>query len=247
MNSLKNYIFNGKGIAAKYIALLSLLFVLVICFGLGGYYNFLAEQFGALPSRLAPLEIKNGVLTQPANQILKDEIFLDEAKSFSFPIVIDGTTDNIETSDLPQGIYLSRTKLYIKSNSKTEVREFPQNSSLLLEPRDYTNEIMDYKFISLAYCALILFMIFFFWMLLYTYVIALCSYLVSIFFRKKYSLDLRMRLSFSLLVLISACEFIGALMGLSFSFFVKLLFLLVLQALFMLKDSEDSSENDNLG
>lgn len=244
MNSLKNYILFGKGIAAKYIALLSLLFTVLICFGLGDYYNFIAEQFGAIPNRIAPLEIKNGVLTQPTNQILKDEIFLDDAKSFSLPIVIDATTDSIETSDLPQGIYLSRTKIYVKSNSKTEVRNFPQNGSFLLEPRDYTNEIMDYKFVILAYCTLILFVIFFLWMLLYTLVVAVCSYLVSAILRKDYTLDQRMRLSFLLLVFISACEFVGVFFGYSLSFFMKLLIILVLQALFMIKGYSQKSETD---
>lgn len=239
MNYFKNYILNGKGIAAIYIAFAALLVTLFISLAVSSFYDITASKAGALAARVAPIKIENGVITVPENQVIVDQVLL--TKKEYLPIIIDTTKDYIETSGMRPGIYLSRTKAFLKSERKIEIREYPD--SFTLEKRDYTEDLKEYKTPVLVVCAVIAFIFSFFWIFLYNLLLALLSYIVSAAVKKDYSFEQRVRLSVLIYILISFAEIPLAFTSTFLSALSKILIICILQAVFMLNDKR---QQDNV-
>lgn len=124
MNKIRNYILNGKGIAAKYLAILSLILTIVITIFFSIIYNVAAEKIGVVPTRIGEIKIENGVIVSPEKQLIRDAFVFDD--NMQLPLIIDTRTDSINTASLGTGVYLSRSKIYVKSDRKTEIYDYPE-------------------------------------------------------------------------------------------------------------------------
>ena len=147
MNKIRNYILNGKGIAAKYLAILSLILTIVITIFFSIIYNVAAEKIGVVPTRIGEIKIENGVIVSPEKQLIRDAFVFDD--NMQLPLIIDTRTDSINTASLGTGVYLSRSKIYVKSDRKTEIYDYPE--ALTIEKRDYTDDIKNYNALQLTF------------------------------------------------------------------------------------------------
>lgn len=236
MNKIRNYILNGKGIAAKYLAILSLVLTIVITIFFSIIYNVAAEKIGVVPTRTGEIKIENGVIVSPEKQLIRDAFVFDD--NMQLPLIIDTRTDSINTASLGTGVYLSRSKIYVKSDRKTEIYDYPE--TLTIEKRDYTDDIKSYNAYASANVFVITFFVVLFWLLLYTMLLSFVSHIVSAIIKKPLAFEQRMRLSAIVLIIYQIGSFVLKFAGITISFFTGLIIMAALQAVFM------SSRDENI-
>lgn len=119
----------------------------------------------------AEIKIENGSYCQSREATYPGCFVFDD--NMQLPLIIDTRTDSINTASLGTGVYLSRSKIYVKSDRKTEIYDYPE--ALTIEKRDYTDDIKNYNAYASAYVFVITFFVVLFWLLLYTMLLSFVS------------------------------------------------------------------------
>ncbi len=195
MNKLSNYISKGRGIGA--FLLLALAFVISM------YFSITAKMvltdsipyIQTIADRMLPLKIENGQVTDPANTIREFDIPIDEEGKDHYLMVIDTTSDALDTSKLTSGIYLSRSYLYAVNAQTKEVRSLKLNGNFELPQKDYTLQMQSGIKWAVLLIAAVLTLGLFIGFLLLNLLFAFCAGLAAAITRKNVSFDTRMRLS----------------------------------------------------
>lgn len=197
MKKILNYISNGQGLGIKYLLLLSAIVSIfsAVVFKISGD-DTLVPNAQKVADEFLPIRIENGVIVEPENTVKSYNIVMGEDSKGveqSFNVVLDTTTDTIDTAGLPQGMYISRKAVYVVE--KGTVRTTNLEDSTYLEKKDYTDTLQTAVTIGCILLAIIGFIVLFVYYLLLTLFYANCSYIVSSIFKKNFEFDLRMRLS----------------------------------------------------
>lgn len=230
MNKILNYISAGTGFGLKIIILISFIASAITAI----YLRNASEQFipGAqnIADKLLPIKISNYTITEPSNIIRDASIDLGttSAGPQRFPIILDTTTDSLNTSNLPSGIYLTRKYIYTVSNK--EVRTVEYAESLDLPKTDYTEQFssfLTYSAVALAVAMLIgMFLAYFLAALFYSFM----AWLLSVILRKPVAFDSRMRLSVLCLFTVYLLTFLIKYAGINLSGWTIFILILAMQA-----------------
>ena len=230
MNKILNYISAGTGFGTKIIILISLIASVITAI----YLRNASEQFipGAqnIADKLLPIKISGHMITDPAGTIRDASIDLGatSAGPQRFPIILDTTTDSLNTSNLPSGIYLTRKYIYTVSDK--EVRTVEYAESLNLPKADYTGQFssfLTYSAAALAVFMLIgMFLAYFLAALFYSFT----AWLLSAILRKTVAFDSRMRLSVLCIFAVYLLAFLIKYIGISLSGWTIFILILIAQA-----------------
>lgn len=192
MKKILNYIANGQGMAMKImliVALASAIFLSALI-KFGG--NQLVPMMQEVADQALPIKIENGVVVEPINT-LKVINLIPMYENISMPFVIDTREDKLDTTELKNGLYMSRTAVYSIANGQTRINQFSGNMNL--PAGDYTNSfraMLTWVAVASGVLGFVLFFVLIFGLSLFY---AGCSYLSSAVMRKNYNFDLRVRLS----------------------------------------------------
>lgn len=194
MSKIFNYILNGKGLGVKFLLILSVIMAIIFTITIKIMGTQLIPYAQSVADQLLPLKIENGIVVEPVDTVRIASIKLNQSSSSdNFPIVIDTREDQLDTNNLKQGIYLSRTTIYMINPN--EVRMKKLDGSFNLPQGDYTEAFKSLLNWTVIFsCVLFAVGIFVFYFLLCLFY-AWCSYAVSGIASKKYNFDQRMRLS----------------------------------------------------
>lgn len=202
MNKIIGYIKSGRGIGA--------FLIFAFAFIISAYYGIVSRQvlldsipaIQAVADEILPLSIQNGMIVAPQNTIKEINLAGNDKQSFLF--VLDTTQDSLNTDNLKDGIYLSRSHAYtVRGN---EVKSVKFSKSFDLPQKDYT-QIMQtsvrwFTLIFIAAGTLILFILNFIIVIFYTF----CNRLACIIAQKNLSFEAGMR--FNSLLYIALCAFL---------------------------------------
>ena len=232
MQKLFNYIIKGQGLGVKYILLASV----IISFIFSAYIRIngaeLVPYANDIINQMLPLKIENGVVVEPKNTIRVAQLKSGDV-SVPLPIVLDTTIDTLNTDHAAQGFYLTRTAFYVINDNEVRMHSLDEDVDLVQD--DYSNDIksaLTWTAVSLFFLGILfIFVTYFIAAIFY----ALCAQLLGLLFRKKYSFDLRMRLSVLCFLAVYILYFILSLCGLSSGRLVFFITTLVLQALVIYK------------
>ena len=134
MKKVINYIKFGRGIGARWLALYALIGAIVfgiLCKSLG---DMATPALQNVADQLLPIKVENGVIVEPQNVIKTVKFEIKDVEQF--PVVLDTTVDNINTVNIPDGIYISKKAVYFVDRDKTTVKSFSGSVELLKS--DYT-------------------------------------------------------------------------------------------------------------
>lgn len=206
MQKILNYIINGQGLGLKFLILLAFvmsLFLAVMLKVKGADFVPYAQQ---VADQMLPIKIENGVVTKPYNTFKQANItFNNYVKPISIPMFIDTRVDNLDTSDVKEGVYLTRTAFYTVKKNDVRIMQLSGDNEIL--KADYTDTFNSF----LTWCAVIfgvmalcgLFMMYFVLALFYS----LCAKIIIWLTSHKLDFDQRMRLS-SLTIVITYILFL---------------------------------------
>lgn len=190
MQKIYNYITAGQGLGVKFLLVLSL--VMAIIFGLSVKINGkdLIPYAQNIANEMLPIKIVNGVVVEPYDTI---KVFpLDFGTGSTYPMVIDTTKTSLNTDQLGEGIYLTRTALYTIKSSETRIFKLADN--LDLPKADYTDAFKSILNWAALFAGIFGAVFSFIGYFLLSIFYAACSYAVSALQSKKYNFDQRMRL-----------------------------------------------------
>lgn len=194
MQKIFNYIVNGTGIGAKYIFIFSVVMAIAAAITIRTSGIALIPLAQNVSDQMLPIRVENGIVVEPYNTVKTAKIDLEGMKSpYLLPLVIDTTKDTLNTADLKNGLYLSRTTLYTVANNETRIRKL--SGSFVLEKKDYTDFFKSSVnwiaavsgFIGIAFWFIAYFLLSLFY--------SVCAMGVSALAAKKFDFDQRMRLS----------------------------------------------------
>lgn len=236
MESIKDYIMNGKGYGIKFLAVLSLVMAVIFANDIKNAGEFLIPHLQAAADSVFPIKIENGTVTEPENTI----------KSYSFQfggdngfqVVIDTTVDTLDINNLPFGIYLSRKNLYVVSPGK--VTTYPLEGNSYFPVGDYSDIMRSMVVWTAIISSVIMIFVYFITYLFLAWVFAWLARLVSIAFNRKIDRDVEMRLSVCCIIAMEILFWILGLFGFSsFWLFATAVLLLEIVVFKNLSDSYD--------
>lgn len=192
MEKIFNYILKGKGIGLKYIfyiaTIISLIFAIYIRIAgadLVPYANDIINQ-------MLPLKVENGVVVNPQNTIKVAQLREGDV-SIPLPLVLNTNIEDINPAEVPEGIYITKTKIYAINDQ--EIRIYPFSEDFEALPQDYSEGIKSgltwVAVFSFVAGAILISVLYFIAVLLYS----VAALLLGVMFGKKYEFDARMRLS----------------------------------------------------
>jgi len=229
MNKLSNYIIKGRGIGA--ILLLALAFVvsLYIAINVKIVLTDSIPHLQTIADQMLPIKIENGQVTDPANTIREFDIPADPEGKNHFLMVIDTTSDTLDTTKLTNGIYLTRSYLYVVNALTQEVRSLKLNGNIELPQKDYTLQMQSgIKWVVLFVAALLTLGLFIGFLLL-NLLFAFCAGLAAAIARKNVNFETRMRLSSLLFIGVYLLYIILNFVGINLNSIAFFLIMLVLQ------------------
>lgn len=233
MSKILNYISAGKGIGA--LLLLAFSFVVTVIFAV--YIRVMGTDLIPIAQDIAdqilPIRVENGRVVEPADTYKTARLHLEDGSSYKLPIVIDTRKDTLNTSNLRQGIYLSRTAIYSVNRNQTKIIRL--EGSFDLPQADYSNVFRSalnwVSVFTAIFGAAFMFMFYFILTLFY----AGCSVLLTSLAAKKMDFDQRMRLASVSLVGIYVILLPLRLLGLGTSAFVLFFAMIILEGVLIRK------------
>ena len=212
MNKIKAYILNGKGIGALLLFALAFVASVYLSLSMRSTLIELMPLAQGIADEILPIEVKNGVVVTPDNTVK----------------VIDTTQDTLDTSDLAQGFYLSRTTAYVVKADEVRTMKLQNNANFNLPKQDYTEifrTIISWTALTMAACGTIAaFLVFILLNLFYAYLAGVAAWIN----KTTLAFDVKMRLSAILFtavyILARIMELIGFSLGIAL--FVLLMFAL---------------------
>ena len=195
MEKIMNYIVRGQGLGIKFLLLFSLISTIILSVNIKNIsdeYFVPAAQEAA--NAILPIKVENGEIVEPLNVVKKHTITFGENEDAEhLDITLDTTAYDLDLSDLSEGVYITRTSVYAVRDNETKVYKI--EGTYELPQGDYSEFISS----TLNWTILAVGVVIFLGLSLLLFIAAIfyatCSYLVSMIMRKKYSYDLRMRLT----------------------------------------------------
>ncbi len=197
MEKIINYISHGKGSGIKFLLLLSL--VLAIFYAVDFKYfgdTLLSPAMQKAADVFLPLKIENGEVTEPKDTFKTYDLVVGQegdAEAKNINLVMDTSTDYLETAGLKQGLYLTKRAFYTVTDN--QIRVYNLENSSYFPQGDYTDMFKHYISWVSFFVGLFGFAVLFVFYLIAVLFYAYCAYGIAAIFRKKYTFDLRMRLS----------------------------------------------------
>ncbi len=238
MVKIKNYILNGRGLGVKVLALFSLFLSLLYLITFNFFYNNVMIDAGGLLERLAPIEIENGTIVAPYNQIIKEKASYFDNK-VSYPVVLDTTADEIDLKGLPDGVYISRRYTYLHFANNTQIYAHPEK--MTIEKNDYAGWLKNESFSIKSFFGAAILVFCFAFSFVFCLLLAYLSYLVSFIVQKNYVFSQRMRLSTLLYIFVSVLQMFLSFATISVSLPAFVAVICLLQGVFMAKSGDGSS------
>ncbi len=232
MKKILNFIQNGKGWGLKYLFCFALLFV-------GGFGLFVLPNFkfqtmnvlNAIVNSVSVIEIQDGDVVQPLNT--KQTVYYQNS-----PILyIDTTVEDLNTSDLENGIYLSRENLYIVSSTNQQkmvnVTELEGNLTISQKTLPELSEKMNYMMYGVIIPMIVLSS--FVFLIVKIFILTLISYILTFISNQKLSFAGRMRLNavifLSLVLIYVLLNSVGIVLNLTSFFGISV----ILQCIYFLR------------
>ncbi len=230
MNKIKAYILNGKGIGALLLFALAFVASVYLSLSMRSTLIELMPLAQGIADEILPIEVKNGVVVTPDNTVKVIDLNEDNGdQNAKIPVlVIDTTQDTLDTSDLAQGFYLSRTTAYVVKADEVRTMKLQNNANFNLPKQDYTEifrTIISWTALTMAACGTIAaFLVFILLNLFYAYLAGVAAWIN----KTTLAFDVKMRLSAILFtavyILARIMELIGFSLGIAL--FVLLMFAL---------------------
>lgn len=194
MNKINNYILNGQGLGVKFLlglsVLMALLFAIIVRVKGVDYIPYAQE----IADQMLPIKIENGIVVKPYNTIKAARLQVsDYAAPVQVPLVIDTRVDSLDTNQLPQGVYLTRTKLY--TVNQNQVKMMNLEGDFDLPKADYTEDFKSWLNWSAVIGGIFAAVGLFVFYLLLTMFYALCTQFIAWIASRNFDFDRRMRLS----------------------------------------------------
>lgn len=231
MNKIKAYILNGKGIGA--LLLFALAFVASVYLSLNmrsTLIDFIPLAQG-IADDVLPIEVKNGVVVTPEDTVKVIDLNEDDAdQSAKIPLlVVDTTQDTLDTSTLPQGLYLSRTTLYVVKSDEVRVIKLQDNANIMIPKQDYRDAfrtIISWSALTVAACGTVIaFLVFLLLNLFYAYLAGVAAWIN----KTTLAFDVKMRLNAILFTAVYIFARIMELVGFSLGLLLFVLLMFALQ------------------
>lgn len=194
MKKLINYVLNGEGLGAKYLLVLALVVSIIVSIMLriGGSEAIPYAQ--SIADQMLPVKVQNGRVVTPADTLKIASLQIDGASDpIALPVVIDTRTDTLDTSQLKDGIYLTRTTLY--TVNRNQVKLVRLEGSFELPRADYREtfkSLLNWFTVIFAVAAIAFLFVFYF---LLTLFYALFAKFIGSLASRPLNFDQRMRLS----------------------------------------------------
>ena len=236
MDTLCNWILNGKGRGKRYLLLLAVIFAAITSLVVYvSWNNFLkTPQTQQIIRSVPDLKVQNGLLQQPED-IYKDIQWTMADTLNDYHFIIDTQKDDIDTKEMPaNGFYLTRKNAYIINNGNITIQPLKQLPDFEIKQGELEQALQKgnarFSFALFFTLSLILFITLYIWSLIY----AILSYTLTLFIpAENYPFSVRRRLSVISLI----CAYI-LILPLSFwgfytSVFVFFITVLLIMSLFL--------------
>lgn len=194
MSKILDYIVKGQGLGVKFLLIFSVILALFFGFYIKSQGTDLIPYAQQIADQMLPIKIENGIVVEPADTIRTASLSFDDSSTkFEVPFVIDTTTDDIDTSRMSEGIYLTRSNIYSVQRNQSRIIKLEGNFDL---PRgDYTPQfrsILNWTALTLGFFAVAFCFVFYFLLSIFY---AFCASAVAGLAQKKLDFDQRMRLA----------------------------------------------------
>ncbi len=235
MKKIIGYIAGGQGLGVKYLMLLSLILGIIVGAAAKIYGQKGVPYAQQIADQMLPIKVVDGKIVEPQETYKVVHLRFDESSApYPIPLVLDTTTDNLDTNTLDPGVYFTRKNIYLAKDR--EVRTYNLEGSFDLPQDDYTgffNSVVNWTAIIVALGALVGLFVFYF---VLTLIYSVCAIPLAGLASKKIDFDGRMRLS--TLALIAAYVVSWILLftaGLSLNTFVFFVLVVALQGFLIYK------------
>ncbi len=208
MTSIYNWILNGRGRGKRYLLYLALIFAAMSSFTVYFSWNGLITSPNAKTfiAALPPLEIKDGVLVEPADTY-QDIVWTSAGQKVgdinSYHLIIDTQSEDADLNAAPQNaIYLTKENAYILNNGNVTVQSLDKVPDVKVEQGQW-QQILEKGNVRFSWAlfftlSIVLFVVFYIWSLVF----ALLSYFLTLFIPgEAYSFPVRRRLTVVSLVI----------------------------------------------
>lgn len=231
MNKVYDYILKGKGIGMSILLGLSIFFSVNFNVLFNHFANMATPHLQDILYRTAPLKIENGTVVVPENTIKKVVLFDYGTKQYS--LLIDTTVDFLSANDLPDGLYLTRKKLYFSYNG--EIRTQNLGNDIEIENVDYTQFLQQgFKKLAMYVFFLMVFGLFATYMILNVFY-ALLTKIAELVNKRTLSFVSKLRLNAVLFSVVSLSFFILGNFNIILGKIAFVLIMLILQIIIVKK------------
>jgi len=134
MKKIINYIRKGKGIGALWLLAFSALIAFYSAYYMNKNLHFAVPYVQEFADKVLPLKVENHKLVVPENTV---KTFTEKYAGKPFSFVIDTTKDMLETKDLTDGVYFTRSYVYSITNQEVTRKQLIENFDL--PKQDYTD------------------------------------------------------------------------------------------------------------
>lgn len=227
MQKILNYILNGSGLGMKFLGIFSLIVAIVLAIFLRISGAALIPYAQSVANQLLPIKIENGVITEPVDTIKTTRLQLG-SETLSLPLVLDTTTDTLDTQQLKPGVYITRTQVYTINDNQVKITKF--NNSVEIPQGDYRDVFkswLNWAIIGAAVLGIgFIFTAYFLLALFY----AGCAFVLMKIMSRALTFEQRMRLSVLSIIVVYAVISAWNWIGVSTNWVAFLVVMLGLQA-----------------
>lgn len=192
MKKIINYVINGQGVGARWLLLFTVITVLAATIYLRLAATSLIPYAQDVANQMLPIKISDGIVVEP-HDTFKSANIQSGSYSLALPLVIDTRVDTLNTANLKDGVYLTRTTLY--TVNKNEVKILKLTNDLDIPQADYTDfftSVLNWgAFFGALFGWAFMFVFYFILSLFYSW----CAVAVAKVAGRQYDFDQRMRLS----------------------------------------------------
>lgn len=122
MNTILQYIKNGKGFGFVFILAVAVLMVIPQVFNLKKAYNEAQPKIMLVAEDFLPITVKNSKIIEPVGVYKRIDLAFDsEEKTFqSFPVVLNTKDDKFDATDEKFGLFIMSDMVYLISQNKIQ-------------------------------------------------------------------------------------------------------------------------------
>lgn len=232
MEKILGYILKGKGIGLKFMFSVALLVSVMFALYIRFFGADLVPYANDIINQMLPIKIENGVIVNPQNTVKVAQL-REGNVSIPLPIMLNTNIDELNPNNTPQGIYITRTKIY--AIDAQEVRIYPFSGDFEALPQDYSDGLKSgltwVAFALFVLGSIIISVVYFLAVLVYS----VLAWILGLFFSKKYDFDVRMRLSTVAFLSVYILFFVISMAGGSTTNLISFVATLILQAAIIYK------------